>query len=127
MEKRTAFEKDSNSPLAELFLEVRDYIKICIGNEVKERFTQNLTSFHIKEGGFCYIKAYDGYIHIGWFKGKFIDDKFDFLFGDGKTIRGQRITKFDKKIRESIKYYVNETLIYLIEYDELKKIKKGIS
>ena len=41
----TAFEKDSNSPLAELFLQTRDFIKICIGNRVKEKYRENITSY----------------------------------------------------------------------------------
>lgn len=122
--KRTAFEKDSNSPLAELFLQVRDYVKICIGNGVKEKYSENITSYFSKEGGFCYIKAYDDYVHIGWFRGRFLDDKFDKLFGKGKTIRGQKVVKLDKKTREAIKSYVNQTLIFLIEHNELMKLKK---
>ena len=50
--KRTSFEKDSNSEYAELFLSVRDFIKICIGNNVKEKYSENITTFYFKEGGF---------------------------------------------------------------------------
>ncbi len=121
--KRTAFAKDSNSPLAELFLSTRDYIKICIGNGVKEKFSENITSYFSKEGGFCYLKAYDDYIHIGWFRGRHLDDKYSKLFGKGKTIRGQKVIKLDKLTRDAIRDYVQQTLIFLIEHNELMKMR----
>lgn len=124
--KRTAFQKDSNSQLAELFLQVRDFVKICIGNGVKEKQRENITSYFSKDGGYCYLKAYDEYIHIGWFRGVHIDDKYTSLFGSAKTIRGQKITKIDKKTREAIRYYIDETFMFLIEHNELLKIKKEL-
>lgn len=122
---RTAFEKDSNSPLAELYLQVRDYIKITIGNSVKEKHNENTTTFSTKEGGFCYIKASDEYIHIGWLRGKHIEDRYSLLFGKGKTIRGHKVTKFDKITRETIRYYVEQTFMFLIEHNELLKMRKN--
>jgi pectate lyase len=122
--KYTAYEKDSNSPLAELYLKLYDYIKICIGNSAKVRYNENTTTFYTKDGGYCYIKAYEEYIHIGWTRGKFLDDKYSLLFGSGKTIRGQRVVKLDKTTRESIRYYVEQTLIFLIEHNELMKMRK---
>lgn len=118
------FDKDLNSKHAELFLEIRDLIKKCIGKETKEKYSENITTFLSKEGGFCYIKTYEYGVHLGWFRGIHINDKYGFLFGNGKTIRGQKISKLDKKIKESIKYYIQETLFYLIEYNELQKIKR---
>lgn len=123
MEKRTSFEKDSNSPLAELFLKVYEYIKIAIGNDVKVRYNPNTTTFYTKDGGYCYIKAYEEYIHIGWSRGRYLEDKYSLLFGTGKTIRGQKIIKLDKTTREVIRYYVHETFVFLIEHNELKKMK----
>jgi hypothetical protein len=120
----TAFEKDSNSPLAELFLQVRDFVKICIGNGVKEKYRENITSYFSKYGGFCYIKAYDEYIHIGWFRGVHIEDKYNLLFGTTKTTRGQKVYKLDKFTREAIKYYMDETFVFLLEHQELLKMKK---
>lgn len=124
--KRTAFEKDSNSPLSELFLVVRDYVKICIGNNVIEKQNENTTTFFTKDGGYCYIKAYDEYIHIGWLRGKHLKDKYSLLSGTAKTIRGQKIVCFDKTTRETIRYYVEQTVMFLIEYNELKKIRNHI-
>ncbi|WP_428738804.1 hypothetical protein [Sulfurimonas sp.] len=122
--KRTSFEKDSTSEHAELFLNVRDFIKICIGNDSKEKYSENITTFYSKEGGFCYIRVKDDYVHLGWFRGRHIDDKFGLLFGKGKTLRGQKVYKLDKQTREAIKYYVNETLMFLFEHNELMKLKK---
>lgn len=123
--KRTAFETDSTGEYAELFLDVRDYIKICIGNGVKEKHSENTTTFSSKEGGFCYIKVKDNYIHIGWLRGAKINDRYNLLFGAGKTIRGHKVYKLDKQTREVIWYYVNETLIYLFEHNELKRLKNS--
>jgi len=120
----TAFEKDSNTSLAELFLQVRDFVKICIGNRVKEKYRENITSYFSTEGGFCYLKAYDEYIHIGWFRGINIDDKYHQLFGDGKTVRGQKVYSLDKATRDTIRYYIEQTLIFLIEHNELMKMRK---
>lgn len=122
---RTAFEKDSNSPLAELYLRLRDYIKIAIGNGVKEKRNENTTTFSTKDGGYCYIKATEEYIHIGWLRGKHIEDKYSLLFGKGKTIRGHKVTKLDKDTRDAIRYYVEQTFIFLIEHNELLKMKKN--
>ncbi|MDD2888759.1 MAG: hypothetical protein PHY66_13235 [Aliarcobacter sp.] len=122
--KRTSFEKDSNGEYAELFLNVRDFIKICIGNDAKEKYSENITTLYSKEGGFCYIKVKENYIHIGWFRGRYLNDKFKLLFGKGKSIRGQKVYQLDKVTRDSIKYYVNETLMFLLEHNELIKIRK---
>lgn len=120
---RTSFEKDSIGEHAKLFLQVRDFIKICIGNDAKEKYSQNITTLFSKEGGFCYIRVKDNYIHIGWFRGRHVDDKYNLLFGNGKTIRGQKVHKLDKATREAIRYYVNETLMFLFEHNELRKLK----
>lgn len=122
--KRSAFERDSGGEHAELFLQVRDFIKVCIGNGVKEKHSQNTTTFSSKEGGFCYIRVKDDYIHIGWLRGRYINDKYGLLFGKGKTIRGHKVYKLDKATREAIRYYVNETLMFLFEHNELMKLKK---
>jgi len=118
------FDKDLISIHAELFLEIRDLLKDCIGEDVKEKYSENITSLHSKEGGFCYLRTYDTYVHIGWFRGSHIEDTHGFLFGNGKTIRGQKIQKLDEKTKESIKYYVQETLYFLIEHNEIVKMKR---
>ena len=118
---RTSHEKDSQGEYAELYLEVRAFIKTCIGDDVKEKFSENITSFFSKEGGFCYIRVKDDYIHIGWFRGRYIDDIYGHLFGTGKTIRGQKVYLLDQKTGDAIKYYVQETLIFLFEHNALKK------
>jgi len=118
------FDKDLNSIHAELFLEVRELIKNCIGNDVKEKYSENITSYFSSEGGFCYLKTYETHLHIGWFRGININDKYGFLFGNGKTIRGQKVKVLDKKTKESIEYYIKEILIFLIEHNELQKLKK---
>ena len=121
---RTSFEKDSNGEYAELFLEVRAFIKKCIGQSAKEKYSANITSIQSTEGGFCYIRVKDDYIHLGWFRGRHINDKYNLLFGNGKTKRGQKIYKLDSSSKEAIKYYVNETLIFLFEHNELMKLRK---
>lgn len=120
--KRRAFDRDCNSEFAELFLRVRDFIRLCIGEDVKERYNENTSSFYNKEGGFCSIRVKDDYIYLSWFKGAYIEDKFSFLEGESKVSRFQKIRVLDRAARESIDYYIRGTLIYLIEYNELKKI-----
>jgi len=122
--KRTAFEKDSNSFVAELFLQVRDFIKICIGNSVKEKHNEYTTSFYAKEGGVCSIKVSGESIYLNWFRGSSIEDKYNKLEGDTKVSRVQYVYTLDKLTRDMIRYYVDQTFIFLIEYNELKKIKK---
>jgi len=123
---RTAFEKDSNSEQAELFLLVKDYIKACIGNGVKEKFNKNTTSFYIKEGGVCSIKVKDDFIYVNWFQGAYLNDKFNLLKGKGNLSKNQKIYNLDIKMRETIRYYIKESFIRLVELDELKKIRKTI-
>jgi hypothetical protein len=122
--KRTAFETDSTGEYAELFLQVRDFIKICIGNDVREKYSEKITTLYSKEGGFCYIRVKDDYVHLGWFRGRHIKDKYDLLFGNGKTIRGQKVYKLDKKARDAIKYYANETLLFLFEHNALMMLRR---
>ncbi len=119
------FDKDLNSEQAELFLEIRELIKKSIGEDIIEKYSDNITSYLSNEGGFCYLKTDFEGVRIGWFRGVHIDDKYNFLFGNGKTIRGQKIKKLDKKTKDSILYYIEQTLFFLIEYNELKKIKKS--
>lgn len=125
--KRTSFETDSTGEHAELFLQVRDFIKVCIGNDAKEKYSENITTLYSKEGGFCYIRVKDGYVHLGWFRGRHIEDRYDLLFGNGKTIRGQKVYKLDKQARDAVRYYVNETLIFLFEHNELMKLSRSLS
>ena len=120
---RTSFEKDSNSEYAELFLETRAFLKECIGKKAKEKYSANITTLQSKEGSFCYIRVKENYIHLGWFRGKHIMDKYNLLFGNGKTIRGQKIYALNKVTKDAIKYYVEETLIFLFEHNELKRMK----
>ncbi|MFA6138622.1 MAG: hypothetical protein WC667_11100 [Sulfurimonas sp.] len=48
--KSSAFERDSNSEVGDLFLQVRDFVKVCMGHDVKEKSSENITSFFSKEG-----------------------------------------------------------------------------
>lgn len=118
------YDKDMNSPFAELFLKVESFICKKIGDDVKKRYSANITTYFTKLGGYCYLKTYEDRVHIGWFKGSSLDDKYDNLIGDGKVIRGHKIIKLDKLTKEAIKYYIDETTVSLIEQNELKKMRK---
>lgn len=120
---RTAFQKDSNSEYAELFLLIRDYIKASIGNGVKQRDNKNTTSFCTNDGGYCSIRVKDDYICIIWFKGSLINDKYNNLTGNGKYARNQKIYNLNSNTREMIRYYIQETFIKLVEYNELNRLK----
>ncbi len=121
------FDKDLNSKNAELFLQIRDFLMESIGKDRFEKQSENITSYFCKEGGICYIRTKDNYLHIGWFRGIHIEDKYNLLFGNGKTIRGHTIREFDELQKEAVKYYIDETITFLIEHNELAKLrKKGI-
>lgn len=122
------FDKDLNSEKAELFLEVREYItdeieQYC--NKVIEKYSDNITSLFCKElsRGFCYLRVKDDSVHIGWFNGAMIEDKFELLFGKGKQIRGQKIKLLDEVCKKAITYYVEQSYILMIEKDAIKKRK----
>ena len=123
------FDKDLNSEQAELFLDVREFLTQEIEIYVKkitEKYSDNITTLMSKElgRGFCYIRTKADYVHIGWFCGSEIIDKFDFLVGNGKMIRGQKIKILDKITKESISFYVKESYITLVQKAELKRMKK---
>jgi len=124
MLSRTAFLKDSNGEKAELFLEVRDYIKIAIGNDVKEKQNSKSTSYRTNEGVFCSIKVENESVVVNWLKGSLLNDKYDVLKGENTKSRTQKIESLDMKTREMIRYYVEETFIYLFEQNGLKNLKK---
>ncbi|WP_373033950.1 hypothetical protein [Sulfurovum sp.] len=124
--KTTSFERDSRSEQAELFLALRDYIKICIGNGAKEKHRENITSFFSPEGGFCSIRVKDGAVLVGWFRGRFIDDRFGLLYGKGKTIRTQKVVTLDKATRDAIRHYVQETLVFLLEHNAMMELKSSL-
>jgi len=126
------FDKDVMSKQSTLFLKVRDLVMKEIGSdEVYEKLSDNITTYYskddaLKNQGFCYIRTKEDYVHIGWFRGVFIEDKFDFLFGTGKRIRGQIVKKLNKKQKDAIKYYIQESKSYIIEHIELQKLKKSL-
>ena len=119
-------DKDLNSDQAELFLDVREFITSEIEKyveKVKEKYSENITSLFCKEfnSGFCYLRVKDGYVHIGWFNGSRITDKFGLLFGNGKQIRGQKVNLLDDGCKEAISYYVEQSYISLLEKEALKR------
>lgn len=120
------FDKDLNSQKAELYLDVRafltDEIEIYV-EKVLEKYSDNITTIFCKEfsSAFCYIKVKDDYVHIGWFNGSKIQDKYGLLFGNGKQIRGQRVYTLDEKHKKCIAFYVKQSYILLVEKDALKK------
>jgi len=125
------FDKDMNSAQAELFLDVRAFIIKHIEKArltAVERYTANITSYYSQEhdGGFCYIKTKGDYVHIGWFHGVNLKDRNKLLLGNGKILKGQKITQLDKFQKNSIKSFIEQTQVLLIEKSEKKKIKKSL-
>ena len=124
MIERTAFLKDSNGEKAELFLELRDYIKIAIGNDVKEKQNSKSTSYRTNDGVFCSIKVQNESIIVTWLKGSCFNDKYNVLKGINTKSKTQKIESLDIKTREMIRYYVEETYVCLFEQNGLKSIYK---
>ncbi len=125
------FDKDMNSELAELFLDVRAFIIKEInktGYDTKERYKENITSFFTDEfnNGYCYIKTKDDYVRLGWFRGSYMIDKFDFLTGNGKYLRGQNIKEFNTMQKNAVKFYIKETHNILLEHEAKKDLKKAM-
>ena len=123
------FDRDLNSTLAELFLEVRAYIIQNISSEresVIEKYTKHVTSFYSTEfkNGFCYIKVKGEYLYIGWFKGAFIQDKPNVLFGSGKVLRRQKIKHFGAIEKDAVTYYIQQTRVLLFEHLKHKEISR---
>lgn len=116
-------QKDLNSEIAELFLSIKEHIKSCIGGKVKEKYSQNITSLYSKYGGICYLKTQNGMVRIGWFRGASIDDKYSLLGGNGSVLRTHFVKELDERQKEAMRYYVDETIGWLIEHNELKKLK----
>ena len=122
------FDKDMNSNQAELFLEIQDFVITQIENytlKARAKYSPNITSYFSTEfdSGFCYIRTKDDYVHIGWFRGSKIQDDANFLFGNGKMIRGQKIKILDKNQKDAIESYVEQTYILLVENQEKKILK----
>lgn len=122
------FDKDLNSEKAELFLDVREFIRSEIEKyvqKVKEKYSDNITSLFCQEfnSGFCYLKVKHDYVHVGWFNGSKIVDKYGLLFGNGKQIRGQKIKVLDKTQEKAIVFYVEQSYLALVEKDELKQMR----
>jgi hypothetical protein len=115
------FDKDLNSPHAKLFLDIRKCILKQICDGAKEKYSPNITSISSSFGGICYLKTTQTGVHIGWFKGVNIKDLHNFLFGKGKIIRGQSITKLDKNTKNAIADYIKQTQNFLIEHRKLRK------
>ena len=130
MREMMQIDKDLNSPQAELFLDVRAFIGeeiLKYVGDVKEKYSENITSLFTKEfsSGFCYLRVKDSQVHIGWFCGANIEDKFSLFLGNGKYIRGQKLYKLDALQKKAIAYYVEQSYFYLIEKAELQKLRKN--
>jgi len=95
-----------------------------MGEAVNVKYSEHITSYFSDIGGICYVKTNKNGVHIGWFRGAFIEDRFGKLTGTGKTIRAHKIKKLDKKEKEAIAYYVQESIFFLLGHEEHKRIKK---
>ena len=106
----------------ELFLYVRDLLLSF--EDVKERRTSHLTSFHCEGSGVCYIKTSDTGLTIAMFKGVFLEDKYNLFSGSGKIIRHMYMSN-KKDIKKSILLeYFQDAIVYNIEKEERKLMAK---
>ena len=122
-------DKDLNSEYAELFLNVRKHITLEIeklSSKLLEKYSENITTLYTKEfsSAFCYIRVKENHVHIGWFNGAKIIDKLALLLGNGKHIRGHKVYKLDKKSKEAIAYYVQESYYRLVEKEAIKEMRQ---
>lgn len=108
------FDKDLNSPHAELFLEVRRLVLEAIGAEAREQLKDNITSYFSPLGGVCYLKTRGDGVRIGWFRGAHIADVYGVLGGQGKTLRGQSVRQIGPTERAVIREYTAQTIAWLL-------------
>lgn len=120
------YDKDISSEYAELFLQTIECLLTFIGEDVKVKYSEYITSYFSDVGGVCYVKTNKDGVHIGWFRGVFIEDHFGKLKGIGKTIRAHQIKKLDQKEKEAIAYYVQESIFFLLGHEERKRMRKHV-
>ena len=118
------YDKDMASQHAELFLQTIAYLSDLIGEDIKVKYSEYITSYFSDVGGICYVKTNTKGVHIGWFRGAYVEDHFGKLVGRGKTIRAHEITKLDKTEKEAMAYYVQESIFFLLGHEDRKKMKK---
>lgn len=118
------YDKDMASQHAALFLQTIACLSDLIGEDMKVKYSEYITSYFSDVGGICYVKTNTKGVHIGWFRGAFINDHFDKLTGRGKTIRAHEIATLDTKEKEAMAYYVQESIFFLLGHEDRKKMKK---
>ena len=123
------FDKDLNSEYAQLYLDVREFLTKeieCMTDKVWEKYSENITTIYCKEfcSAFCYLRVKDDYVHIGWFNGSKIVDRYGFLFGNGKQIRGHKVKILNSEQKKAISFYVRESYFCLLEKHELKRARR---
>ncbi|WP_263832159.1 hypothetical protein [Sulfurospirillum oryzae] len=121
------YDKDISSQYAERFLETIELITLLIGKDVKVKYSPYITSYFSDVGGICYVKTGKNGVHIGWFRGAYFEDRFGKLYGCGKTIRSYEFKLLDEKEKEAITYYVQESIFFLLGYEERKRMRKQIA
>jgi len=122
------FDKDMNSVFAELFLEVREFLKKEINEEeVIERLSANITSYFSTKysSGFCYIRTTQEGLRIAWFKGIYLQDDYKLLQGNGKKLRFLTIRTLSKEVKMSLLSYIEESKIIMLEKDAMHLAKKA--
>ena len=99
------YDNDLLSQHKNLFLEARDYILSFRG--IVETRKKRITTYSNKKGGICHMRTMSYGIDFGFLKGVKMEDKFNLLTGNGKTIRVLKLKQLNKV---TIKYYINQAI-----------------
>jgi len=117
------YDIDVNGPYKELFLYVRSLLLKY--EDVIERRTSNLTSFHCEKSGICYLKTSEKGLTIAMFKGAFLEDRCNLFTGVGKTIRHMYMSKKSDIKQCVLEEYFQNGIVYNIEKEEKKLMAKA--
>ena len=117
------FDKDMDGNYSDLFLYVRELLLSY--EEMSEVKKANITSYFCEGSGICYLRTNEIGLTIALFKGVGLNDKYNLLTGEGKTIRHMYMkTKQDIK-KTILKEYFQDAIVYNIEKKEKELMVKA--
>lgn len=116
------FDKDMIGNYSELFLYIRELLLSYEGmSEIKKA---NITSYFCEGSGVCYLRTNEIGLTIALFKGVHLNDTYNLLTGEGKTIRHMYMHKKEDIKRNVLNDYFQEAIVYNIEKKEKELMMK---
>jgi len=100
------YDKDLKSEFKDLFLRAREIILSYEG--IVETKKERITTYSDDKGGICHMRTMPYGVDFGFLKGAKMEDKFDLLTGNGKTIRV--LPQKGGLEEDVIRYYIDQAL-----------------